>query len=301
MKECFTRIVITLLLLGSVIWECTDRYILPPVVNDLRLSIFHTEPMNVLFTFSGDPFNVMPSIYSVINNNPGEIIHFFIISPTKETLNENKKMLEGINIPNVSFTYGVSSDHYYRKQKQLYGYNTFLRLHFPIEFPDVERFLYLDGDTLVLRDISRFYYQPFYDNYVIAIKDYNQNYEPQYKPYFNGGVLVMNSAKYLRDNIFEKIMKFFDSSEEPIKNRDQSAMNYAFGKHKIIEDMSYNTWRRKYQKYAHIFHFYIMSKPKINMSRPIYVDNLWRCYWDLYNNSINPWKENRFNKSCVFE
>lgn len=274
----------------------------PFPLNDIRVSLMQDVPMNVLYTFSGDPFNVMPSIYSVINNNPDKIIHFYIISPTQETLIENQKLLERVVVPNVTFTYGVSSDHYYRSQKQLFGYNTYLRLHFPIEFPDLERFMYLDGDTLVMKDITHFYYQQFYDKYVIAIRDSRPRYEKKYKgAYFNGGVLVINAIKYRKDKIFEKVINFFNSSKQPVRNRDQSALNYAFGRSKIIAKMEYNYWRWEEQKRAKIYHFYYIHKPQTNVTRVSLVDNLWWCYWDLYNKSIIPWKEDRFVKVCALE
>lgn len=268
-----------------------------PLYNELRLSLQHDETMNVLYTFSGDPFNLIPSMYSLINNNPGIPFHFFIITTNESNSEHNRKILDIVKVPNVTFTFGVSSDHYYRNQRNLYGYHTYLRLHFPLEFPHLDRFLYLDGDTIINWDISDFYYQQFYNNSVIAVMDKNQNYEPNYTHYFNAGVLVFNNKKYLNDNIFNKILDFFKT--EWIINRDQSALNWAFNESVIIVGTSYNHYFWTDAEYSHIFHFYAKKKPKKSMWFGRHkMDRICRCYWNYYKQSIVPWSTDRYNRVC---
>lgn len=83
---------------------------------------------------------------------------------------------------------------------------TFYRLDIASVLSDhVDRILYLDGDIIVNRDISKLYYADFKGKSVIACKDYFVQSQYHNKSriglhtgnqYFNAGVLLINTVKY---------------------------------------------------------------------------------------------------------
>lgn len=74
---------------------------------------------------------------------------------------------------------------------------------------DVDKVLYLDADTIVLKDLSQFYFSDLEDNYIGAIDDWQSDWkhEPE-KRYFNSGVMLLNLAKIREDNIKNKLIEF---------------------------------------------------------------------------------------------
>lgn len=249
--------------------------------------------MNVLYTFSGDPFNFIPSIFSVIDTHPHKNLSFYIIAATESELESNKRMLEKIKIPGVKFHFGTSPEHYYANQLQLSRWNAFLRLRFPLEYYYLDRVLYLDADTIVNGDLTSFYNQDFKGNGIIVVPDRFPDYESQYKNYFNSGVLVYNIKKFNEIDAFNKMLEFFKNNPKS-KARDQSALNYVFHDIKIVENIKYNYFQGAGQETAKIIHMYNVGKPKIdNPRKHLYGDRKWFCYWKLYNSNKIPWSTDR--------
>ena len=70
-------------------------------------------------------------------------------------------------------------------------------------FPDYERMIYLDGDTLIRKDILEMFTYPFNDNYILGFPFYMGYVIGKYgikKPehYINGGCLLFNIKKIIK-------------------------------------------------------------------------------------------------------
>ena len=100
-------------------------------------------------------------------------------------------------------------------------------------FPDLERIIYLDSDTLIRKDIYEMYTWPFNDNYILGFPFYTGYIMKRYgikKPehYINGGCLLFNIKKIRKDN------KDIDLLDLTIKRKkqwgflEQDSINYAF-------------------------------------------------------------------------
>lgn len=109
------------------------------------------------------------------------------------------------------------------KTRDYYSLTTYYRLFIPLIFPDIDKMLYLDSDTLILGDVSELYNTELGDNYlagttdeaVLAIPLFQQYVEEvigvnNYHDYFNAGVIVMNIKKFRDDKIFERFVDLND-------------------------------------------------------------------------------------------
>ena len=69
-----------------------------------------------------------------------------------------------------------------------FSHATYYRIISPIIF-DIDRVIYLDGDTFIFKDLNEMYNLNFNDNYVLGILDF-----------FSGGVdyLGIKSEKYIK-------------------------------------------------------------------------------------------------------
>ena len=109
----------------------------------------------------------------------------------------------------------------------------YYKILIPFMFPDYERMIYLDGDTLIRKDILEMFTYPFNDNYILGFPFYMGYVMEKHgikKPehYINGGCLLFNIKKIRKD------YKDIDLFQLTIKNnsvwrfREQDAINYAF-------------------------------------------------------------------------
>lgn len=104
--------------------------------------------------------------------------------------------------------------------------------------------LYMDADTLVLRDLSKVYDIPIENVYVAAVKDGLMYQHPEHivelnlrdkNFYFNSGVMLLNLNKIRHDKIINAAMIYFNTHQEVFG--DQDVLNAVFkGK---VQPLSY--------------------------------------------------------------
>lgn len=117
---------------------------------------------------------------------------------------------------------------------------------------DVDRFLWIDGDTLVLRDITEFYYQDFEENLIVAMEDaaltreykkgaftHLSDYESGI--YVNSGVVLFNVAAIREADIIDNMWAWTKENADKLNYPDQDIINEVFkGKIKYNDYFLYN-------------------------------------------------------------
>ncbi len=101
------------------------------------------------------------------------------------------------------------------KLRDYYTGATYYRIFIANMFPQYEKALYLDSDTIVLGDIAELYNKELGDNLVGAIPDGAVGAVPEFRrytkevlgvtfdKYFNAGVLLMNLAQFRKENFYD--------------------------------------------------------------------------------------------------
>lgn len=106
----------------------------------------------------------------------------------------------------------------------------YYRLLSPIIF-DIDTMIYIDGDTLVLNDLSEMYKYPLDNNYVLGFLDFAYNtidYLGIYTDkYINSGVLLLNLEKMRKDSKIFEIVEIL-KSKIYLDKQDQTLINYVF-------------------------------------------------------------------------
>lgn len=153
-------------------------------------------------------------------------------------------------------------------------------LYFPLKLPSIckdERVLFLDADTFVLGDLSKFYKQPLDGYYLAAVNDYGmisdlktnnqlklgentvdiKHYfgnirkwnNTDMQRYFNSGMLLMNLDEMRKNNVEKAVMDSLKSNIFAFP--DQDCINYVCHDHVKIVEPKYNfmvifksTWSR---------------------------------------------------------
>ena len=179
---------------------------------------------------------------------PTDYFNFFILDGGISKKNK-KKILELKNIRGCYIEFiaiDVNKFKTFPIRIEYMSLETYFRYLIPILKPELERILYLDCDTIVLRSLNDLYNMNFENNYLIAVKDswfIEQN--PFYKKYyigkpFNAGVLLINNKKWWKDNISAKLFEATNLLKNDLQHEDQDVLNYLFKDKVKFVDISYN-------------------------------------------------------------
>jgi lipopolysaccharide biosynthesis glycosyltransferase len=108
----------------------------------------------------------------------------------------------------------------------------YYKIILPIMFPNYKRIIYLDGDTLIRKDISEMFYLPFNDNYILGFPFYMTQVMDEYginaTHYINGGCLLFNIDKIRKDKKDDDLLQFTIKNNSVLRFREQDAINYVF-------------------------------------------------------------------------
>ena len=109
----------------------------------------------------------------------------------------------------------------------------YYKILIPLMFPDYNRMIYLDGDTLIRHDILEMYQYPFNDSYILGFPFYMGYVMEKYgikKPehYINGGCLLFNIKKIRKDNKDLDLLSLTLKNNSIWRFREQDSINYVF-------------------------------------------------------------------------
>lgn len=165
---------------------------------------------------------------------------------------ENKKKLAKYESENVKIEF-VDLNYYIKKiqdklyTRDYYTNTTYFRLFIPSLYPQYDKAIYLDGDIVVLGDISELYNTNMGDNLIAAAPDdviqntkVFQEYAEKvvgvadYRNYFNAGVLLMNLDELRKFDFLDKFLYLLETVKFSVA-QDQDYLNrLCKGRTKII-------------------------------------------------------------------
>ena len=131
---------------------------------------------------------------------------------------------------------------------------TYYRLFMCDVLPDLDRCIYLDGDTIIHKDLTELYNTDLSDNIIGGVLDicggigkYRDKKHPLNEPkkYINAGVLLIDLNNYKKHNAIKLIQEWLNNNPEPIFH-DQDAINFSLqGFIKLLPTI-YNFYNTKY-------------------------------------------------------
>lgn len=215
--------------------------------------------MNILYTLN-DRFvpQVAAGICSLCENNKDiDNITFYIIS--KEIADENKtKLKEFGKTYNREVVIKELGDikQYFDFEFDTTGWNSIVlaRLILDKFLPeDMEKILYLDGDTIVRGSIKDLWNINL-DNYVLGAsieptvdKKRKKNLGLEFKPYYNAGVLLVNLKKWREMGASKIILDYYKENNGKLFANDQDAINGSLAEYINTILPKYNFYNIFYQ------------------------------------------------------
>ena len=193
---------------------------------------------------------------------------------------ENKVRIKKYEKENISIEFVDLNKQLEEIKEKLYTRNyfsntTYYRLFIPELYPEYDKAVYIDSDTICLADIADLYNTDMGDNLIAAVPDGAvQSIEPfqdyvervvgvaDYNKYFNAGVIVMN-LKELREYKFEEKFIYMLGKIRFEVAQDQDYLNrLCKGRVKIID----YSWNRmpimgKRDGEINLIHYNLGAKP----------------------------------------
>jgi len=180
--------------------------------------------------------------------------YYYIIRILYSDINEkNKQLIKKYESDNVEIEFVDLNEYVEYIEDKLYtrdyySKTTYFRLFIPELYPDLNKALYIDSDTIVLGNIADLYNIDIGDNLLGAVADNSVQIVPEfkdyvekvigvasYKNYFNAGVLVMNLEELRKFKFQEKFMYLLETIKFKVA-QDQDYLNrICKGRVKIID------------------------------------------------------------------
>lgn len=219
------------------------------------------------------------ALRSLIDNTSKENIYAIKILYTNVT-EENKIKIKKYETENISIEFVDLNKQLEEIKEKLYTRNyfsntTYYRLFIPELYPEYDKAVYIDSDTVCLSDIAELYNTDMGDNLIAGIpdgviqaidifKDYVERVVglADYNNYFNAGVIVMN-LKELRDYKFEEKFIYMLEKIKFEVAQDQDYLNrLCKGRVKILD----YSWNRmpvmgKTEGKINLIHYNLGAKP----------------------------------------
>lgn len=161
--------------------------------------------------------------------------------------------------------------HYYTK-------TTYFRLFIADMFPEYERAIYIDSDTIVQGDVSRLYDTELGDNLVggcheqamVQVDVYGKYAEEvvgvSRHNFFNAGMILINSRMWRKTNLLNKFLKLLGEYNFVV-TQDEDYLNLICKDHVCWLDQRWNTAVTEGFEYpydiseAYIIHYIMVNKP----------------------------------------
>lgn len=210
-------------------------------------------PVHVLFGTDAQYLqHVAVCLTSILVNNPHLFFDIVIVGRATETLDEQKLQRSLARFPNHSLSFRVFSVPAGRvlplNPRAQYTVDTWTRLWVEEFFPvEVERVLYLDGDTVVLGDISPLWDVDL-DGALLGTVDIpgaqrgvgHLGLRPE-DGYFNAGVLLIDLKQWRETRAMDTVLSYVDAHLEQMeRDVDQEALNACFHARKKRLDHKWN-------------------------------------------------------------
>lgn len=192
------------------------------------------------------------SMYSAIKNKcPETIYHFYIITEnitkSDEGILYNLQKLSPKTVK-VTLVPQQELDIPYENMQRFLQYKVGMhKIYLPQTLKELDKVIYMDGDTIVLKDLSELYNIDITNEYASVSKDgIYYRFPKEMKEmgldkrgfYFNSGVMLYNLKKQRDDDIISQLEEYIKTHEDFYG--DQDVLNVVFGDKLKLMSYRYN-------------------------------------------------------------
>lgn len=267
--------------------------------------IMNQEPINIVTAADNNYMLPLCIMLNSISSNTTRKIRFFILSNGISNENENE-IFNLVKCANIELNFIDANNHIATKLPLSSSWDhitktTYLRLFLPELIPNhIKKVIYLDGDIIVMDNISKLWEQELSGKTIGAVQDfipfinlqgskidYSKLGIDDYSKNFNAGVLLIDLRKWNENKITEKACEFLEKYQKEIRFNDQEALNYIFADNWKELDREWNTFSLVKSHSPKIIHYITQNKPWM----PKYNHYYLKEYHDAIKKTLNSLKD----------
>ena len=239
------------------------------------------------------------SITSIMENSYNTTYYSFYIMHPENFKQENKEKLKNleikynnrieINLINMGQKYNKARQK--KKGMRIITTPSYYRLSLPDLLPDIDKIIYLDGDTLTFKDLNElynidmtnYYYKGLLDNFPRCVHHITKKNDHC----ICAGVMLINLKELRKDNMTQIFDKFIKENKYKLIQHDQTVINAICYKKIGILPAKYGLFN--YRNLRSVYRNYRRSKYKYKYSR----NELKNAYYHpiISHVTYKPWKK----------
>ena len=257
-----------------------------PLINIFSYNITYNKiPISYALN-NGNVYLTLISITSILenaNNNTYYLFYILISKNKTEFSNENKRKLRFLEKKyykcNIYFI-EMNDNIFENARINRYPVPTYYRLLLAELCPNINRIIYLDGDTIILTDLLELFNLNMNNNIVLGFLDNAQRFAKIFgiktKYYVTAGVILLNLELIRKENFTEKFFNFMKVNKKLLKQEDQTVINIVLHKRVGFLPAKYGMWAF-YNKTQFFFHNHYQNYTNIIQC---YSDNEMNDAWN---------------------
>ena len=173
------------------------------------------------------------SMTSILENGSSHTYYIFYLLVDKKTFKkENKEKFVNLESRYERCEINIieiSDENFQNANTKRYPLATYYRLILADLLPDINRIIYLDGDTLIYTDLSEMYNLDMGNNIILGFVDNSYKKAEEFGiktyKYIVAGVLLINLKKIRKENFTAKFFEFMDKNQDKLTQEDQTVIN----------------------------------------------------------------------------
>ena len=198
---------------------------------------------------------------SILENRFNNTYYIFYLLVDKVTFkDDNKKKLKNfenkyerceVNILEISKNMIKNAN------TKRYPLSAYYRLLLSELIPDLDRIIYLDGDTLIYTDLTEMFNLEMMNNIMLGFVDNSyakaKKFGIKTYKYIVSGVLLINLKTIRKENIYSRFFEFIDKNQARLMQEDQTVINIVLNGRIDFLPPKYGIWNFKNKK-AVLYH-----------------------------------------------
>ena len=244
-------------------------------------------------------YPVLVSMTSILENSYKSTYYTFYLLVEKETFKEENKIMF-MQLQNKYDRCKVvilemTNEYLKNARKDRYPIEAYYRLLLPNIILRLNRIIYLDGDTIIFKDLTQMYNLEMNNSIILGFVDNSpQDAElfgiKSYK-YVTSGVLLIDLKKMRKEGVTQKFIDFIEKNRDKLIQEDQTVINVVLNGRIDFLPPKYGMWN--FARMEHIINHNNYGKNALGIKayneKEFY--NAWQIPTILHYVRSKPWKK----------
>ena len=244
-------------------------------------------------------YPTLVSMISILENASKYTFYtFYLLVEKNEFKNENKEKFmhleEKYNRCKVNIV-ELTNEKLSNARTNRYPVAAYYRLLLAKIIPDLNRIIYLDGDTLIFTDLTEMINLEMNKNIILGFVDNSYKKAEQFRiktyKYVTSGVLLINLKKMRKENISQKFFDFIDNNKKELAQEDQTVINIVLHERIDLLPPKFGIWNFLNEESVLIHNYYGNKKLGVQAYSDEEILKGWQQPSILHFVRAKPWKK----------